>query len=97
LSNSQVFDHTCLLVAEETGLTEQDARRALLGAVTTSRQDPDQVGREEMRFIVRSTLPAELERRGVGDPLRACGAVGEALGRLEASDASPYEIFFRLG
>ena len=97
MPDSQIFDHTCALLVDQTGLIERDAREALRDALCVAQQQPDRVGREEMRLVVRSTLPAELERRGVGDPLRACGVLGEALGRLEAFEASPYEIFSRLG
>ncbi len=97
MADSQVFDRTCELVAERAGITPVEARATLGRALRTANLSPRTVGRDEMILAVQSCLQRELAASGIPEVERTCREIAAGLERFESSEASPYEVFARLG
>ena len=97
MPDSQVFDRTCELVAERARLSPLEARATVREALRTANLSPRTVGRDEMILAVQICLQRELTSRGIEAAERTCSEVAAGLERFESSEASPYEVFAKLG
>jgi hypothetical protein len=97
MSDSQVFERTCELVAERAGITPLEARDTVLRALHEANLSPRTVGRDEMMLAVQGYLRRELASSGIPEAKRACREITADLERFENSEASPYEVFAKLG
>lgn len=97
MADSQVFEKTCELVEELTPLNQLEARSVVGLALAAASLNPTSVGRHEMIAAIHSSLARELGAHHVNDVRSLCAKIVAALQRFESSEASPYEIFSKLG
>ncbi len=103
MADASVFDFTADRIEQSTALDKLAARGTVRLALKAAGLDPGAVDSRQMLVVLKSVLPGELHRRGVGDAAEVCQRIGEALAKAglsaDASDGADRAaaIFARLG
>lgn len=99
MADAPCFDLACDVLESESSLDRLEARGTVRLALKAAGLDSRGVTPDQMRVVVESVLPGELQARGVADGDRVCTALKGKLAGVQATNAAdtPEAVFARLG
>jgi len=101
MSESTVFERTCMELEQATSFDSLSARGTVRLALKSAGLDAREVTTAQMLVVVKRVLPAELRARGVKDADDMCSLIASRIAGMASAattaGSSAEDVFRRLG